>query len=281
MRILFLGTGHAWGTPEIGCNCPACRDARRPRSKSRRMRTAIFIEAEGSKILIDCGPDIRSQLLNAKIDHLDALLISHEHADHINGLDDLMAFKRNEKSFKPIQAYATEQTWEVIHKHFGYLLNGVLKEKVIIPGTAFSIGQTQIVPFKTNHGPTAQGSVGFIITAEGKKVVYTSDFYEVLPTPGFSGDDDPRLRNAEFLIIEANWFKEPQKQPLNPHMSFKRALNYIQKWSPKRTLLVHIGHQEVVNGEKVQGLPHREWQRRVRKYWKDVEVAYDGQEIAL
>ncbi len=300
MKITFLGTGHAWGTPEVGCSCPACLDAQKENSKSRRTRTAILIElTTKERILIDCGPDIRDQLLKreqllnelnelkkkeAKLKPLDILLISHEHTDHINGLDELQAFRRTigKEKFEPIPIYATEEAWNEISKRFGYLEGSILDKRTIYPGISISdlpkemrTKGIEIIPFKTYHGRTARGSVGFIIMAEKKKIIYTSDLWDTVGDYRIYEPDKPNL-----LIMEANWFKEPEVQPANPHMSFERALKFTEEWNPTKTYLIHMSHEE--------GLTHEEWidhvKERAEGYFKrdiDANVSYDGEVISL
>ncbi len=295
MRITFLGTGPAWGHPELGCSCSACDHARRNKGKDWRRRTALLIETSAEKLLIDCGPDIREQLMGNQvgscldyepIDRFDALLITHSHTDHINGLDELSALRRS-NMIGSIPTYATEPTWKEILRRFGYLVGGEDGGRLLIRGTALVgvelIGlQTSITPFAVEHGPTAPGAVGYIFQAEGKKVVYTGDFYDV-PIR------DERLKHPDLLIIECNWFNEPEVQPVTSwHMSFQRARSFIQEWEPKRALLVHISHEDFTRTPKAPLLrsppkSHDEWRQAVRQFSRgvDIEVAYDGMSLVI
>ena len=111
MDITFLGTGSAWGVPEINCNCLICQEMKHRREKRER---SAFLLSNKTTLLIDCGPDIRSQLLRHKIAGIDAVLISHEHGDHYMGLDDLFSYKRNapRDALGPIPVYLTSKSWE-------------------------------------------------------------------------------------------------------------------------------------------------------------------------
>lgn len=247
MDLIFLGTGAAWSLPELNCDCMICREMRR--NGEKRQRTAFLLSGR-TNILVDCGPDIASQLSRHQIDRLDAVLITHEHGDHYMGLDELFSYKRTRAKgeFEPIRVYMTQKSWEVVRDRFAYLEEmGVIKVQEIEPGSAYAFGEFAFVPFKTNHGPFALGSVGFIIKAKprgsgGVRLVYTSDF-EDLP------ETHPDLIHPDYLIIQSFWLNEPiENRP--HHMSFQGALKFIERWKPKlETFLVHMGDGEMVPGD--------------------------------
>ena len=257
MDLIFLGTGAAWGLPELNCHCMICGEMRR--SGERRQRTAFLLSGE-TNMLVDCGPDIASQLSRHQIDRLDAVLITHEHGDHYMGLDELFSYKRTRAKgeFEPIGVYMTEETWEVVRDRFRYLVEmGVIGVQGIEPRKAYTLGEYEFIPFKTNHGPFASGSVGFIIKTRpqngtGIRLVYTSDFME-LPEP------HPDLIHPDYLIIQSFWLNEPvENRPY--HMSFQRALEFIELWQPKvETFLVHMG-----DGEEVPGDPTNKMAKKYR-----------------
>lgn len=300
MKITFLGTGAAWGHPELGCNCDACSYARANGGRDRRRRTVLFVETSVEKLLVDCGPDIREQLMGRdaspdlkydSIEEFNALLITHSHTDHINGLDELSAFRRS-KRVDSIPTYATESAWAEIEKRFGYLVGNEGEGRLFIRRLAFPgvqlVGlQTPVMPFKVEHGPTAPGAVGYIFQDRGKKVVYTGDFYDV---PIW----DERLKGPDLLIMECNWFNEPMKQPKTSwHMSFQRAVSFIQSWDPKRVVLVHISHEDFTRAplnplRRPGPRNHAEWQTFVDQFKQQVglggitiEVAYDGMVLTI
>ncbi len=247
MDLIFLGTGAAWSLPELNCDCMICREMRR--NGESRQRTAFLLSGK-TNLLVDCGPDIASQLSRHQIDRLDAVLITHEHGDHYMGLDELFAYKRTcaKGEFEPIRVYMTRKSWEVIRDRFGYLEEmGVIKVQEIEPGSAYAFGEFAFVPFKTNHGAFALGSVGFIIKIRPRgsrevRLVYTSDF-EDLP------EIHPDLIHPDYLIIQSFWLNEPIVNRPH-HMSFQRALKFIEHWKPeKETFLVHMGDGEMVPGD--------------------------------
>lgn len=247
MDLIFLGTGAAWGLPELNCHCMICREMRR--YGERRQRTAFLLSGE-THMLVDCGPDIASQLSRHQIDRLDAVLITHEHGDHYMGLDELFSYKRTRAKgeFEPIGVYMTEKSWEVVRDRFRYLEEmGVIRWQGIDPGKTYTLEEYEFTPFKTNHGPFALGSVGFIIRVRtgdgvGPRLVYTSDFID-LPGP------QPDLIHPDYLIIQSFWLNEPaENRPY--HMSFQRALEFIELWKPGvETFLVHMGDGEEVPGD--------------------------------
>ena len=295
MKITFLGTGPAWGHPELGHNCAACKYARANKGKNWRRRTALFIETNAEKLLIDCGPDIREQFMGREaysavnydpIEYFDALLITHSHTDHINGLDDLSALRRSGRC-DSIPTYATDKTWEEIRNRFGYLVGRQGEGKLLIrraalPGVKLVGLQSHITPFAVEHGPTAPGAIGYIFWDAGKKVVYTGDFYDI-PIR------DERLKRPDLLIIESNWFNEPSDQPATSwHMSFQRSVAFIQEWRPNKVVLVHMSHEDFTRNPRAPLLSpppknHDEWQQAVNQFSQgvNIEVAYDGMSLSV
>ena len=244
MEITFLGTGAAWGVPELNCDCLICREMRRRGEK--RERTSLLLSND-TTLLIDCGPDARSQLSRHDIDKIDGVLISHEHGDHYMGLDELFAYKRNvpREMFRRIPVYLTAESWDVIGLRFAYLEElGVIEIRIIEPGKWFKHREFDIFSFKTGHGSFAKGSVGFLIRSNdsnGNKVsmTYTSDFNSLPEIPN-------DLLESDYLIIQSFWLNEPlNNRPY--HMSFQRAINFIEHLKPKKeTFLVHIGDADMV-----------------------------------
>lgn len=248
MDILFLGTGSAWRLPEYSCRCMICQ--RMNELGQERTRTSIQI-LTSVRILVDPGPDLLIHMNRYKLEAPDAVLITHEHGDHYLGMDDLLAYKRAlpPDAWKPIPVYATETAWQTIGIRFGYLLGSLFEKRISEPGVDINVGNTFITPFKTFHGKTAKGSVGYVIremdaSENCKKLVYTSDFVDI-------ESDCPILYEPEVLIIQSHWLNEPlENRPF--HMSLQRGLDFIKKWRPtNRIFLVHIS-----GGDQVPGDPH-------------------------
>jgi phosphoribosyl 1,2-cyclic phosphate phosphodiesterase len=308
MDILFLGTGGAWGVPEVNCECLICREMRKRGEK--RERTAILLSSE-TNLLIDCGPDTRSQLLRNRVDRIDGVLISHEHGDHYMGMDELFAYKRNcpKDTWRPVPVYLTPETWDVVSPRFAYLEQmDVIRSNLIEPGKWFTHEEFAVFPFRTEHGVFAKGSVGFSIRSKDrqgreKSLVYTSDFMD-LPEV-FS-----ELVSPDYLIIQSFWLNEPLNNRPH-HMSFQRALHFIELLKPgKGTFLVHIGEADMVPGDPANGnlkkyepkdplRPHsggepypiplnqEQWQQTVDRIVLDrglpykVTVAYDDMRVGI
>jgi len=247
MDITFMGTGGAWGLPEINCNCFICMEMRKRNEK--RERTSILLTGQTS-LLLDCGPDIRSQLIRNRVDHMDGVLISHEHGDHFIGLDELFAYKRNcpRDGYQPIPVYLTSGSWEIISPRFAYLeAMEVITINEIKPGEWFTLGAFEVFPFETEHGAFSKGSVGFSIRSkdpagEETRVLYTSDFMDLPHVPS-------ELLHPDYLIIQSFWFNEPVNNRPH-HMSFQRAIKFIDLLKPrKETFLVHLGDADMVPGD--------------------------------
>jgi phosphoribosyl 1,2-cyclic phosphate phosphodiesterase len=246
MELTFLGTGGAWGLPELNCHCRICSEMKL--KGESRQRTA-FVLSGNQTLLVDCGPDIASGLARNSVTRIDAVLLTHEHGDHYMGLDELFAYKRNlpRGTFDPIPVYATAQSWSVIMQRFRYLASmAVIKPQIVEPDTGLLIGDLRILPFKTHHGDFAAGSVGYDIQWEDERrttrLVYTSDFMDL---PWLR----PALMNPDYLIIQCFWLNEPVTNRPH-HMSFQRAIDYIERLNPGREVfLVHLGDGDMVSGD--------------------------------
>ena len=249
MQIVFLGTGSAWCTPEYSCGCAICK--KMSELGEERTRTSVLIEGEET-ILIDCGPDLRLQMKANRMNRPDAILITHEHGDHYLGMDDLLVFRRSVPvaEWNPIPVYATEQAWKTIEMRFGYLLGTLIEKRIAVPGECLQGLQARITPFKTFHGPSASGSVGYVyetnVSGNYFKLVYTSDFMNV-------EEELPLLKEPDILIIQANWLNEPEFNRPH-HMSFQSGMSYIKKWMPRKaTYLVHVSDMDYVPGDPGNG----------------------------
>ncbi len=244
MEILFLGTGSAWGVPEHACECAICSEMRA--RGEERTRTSFLVRSD-EVLLVDCGPDLRRQMIRSGMECPDAVLITHEHGDHFLGLDDLLPFRRSVPvdQWKPLPVYATEITWKSIEARFGYLLGSLMEKRLAIPGKLLEGLATRVTPFKTFHGPSAPGSVGYAIEESkpngNTKLVYTSDFLKM--------DEKPILMEPSALIMQVHWLYEPRNnRPY--HMSFQRAIDYIRRWNPiGETYLVHMSAGDLVPGD--------------------------------
>jgi phosphoribosyl 1,2-cyclic phosphate phosphodiesterase len=245
VNLIFLGTGGTWGLPELNCGCMICRDMRQRHEK--RERTALLL-AGRSNLLIDCGPDIASQLSRHAVSRLDGVLITHEHGDHYIGLDELFSYKRASPrgEFTPIPVYLSPESWQTIMPRFGYLEQmEVIQVHQVTPKRFSSLAGFDVFPFRTGHGAFAKGSVGYLITnTEGSpfRLVYTSDFMSLPEIP-------EEIVHPDILILQCSRLNEPVKNTPH-HMSFQRAMEFMKLLKPTReTFLVHIGDGDQVPGD--------------------------------
>jgi phosphoribosyl 1,2-cyclic phosphate phosphodiesterase len=301
VKITCLGTGAAWGCPEHGCDCRACRTLRQ--EGESRLRTCFFVEA-GTKLLVDPGPDLAVQMRRHEIPRPDAIAVSHAHADHFLGLDELWVYARQvpREQWRPIPLLATPGTWEGIAARFDYLIGRVIERREVEAGQTVDLGGLSLTPFGVNHGRFAKDAAGFIVQAGEKKLVYTGDFIETKnPFP-------EAARGADLLLLQANFFHEPLDNKPH-HMSFQRALDWLVKFDPRgTTYLVHLGVADPIDEaeaarfmkkrlpaepllDPATGAPYpppatqAEWERAAATFVKarglsyDLRVSFDGQVI--
>ncbi|HEX5081156.1 MAG TPA: MBL fold metallo-hydrolase [Blastocatellia bacterium] len=260
MRITFLGTGTSVGVPMIGCDCEVCRSDD-PRDK--RLRTGLMVETtvEGDerRMVIDVSADFRQQALRENIDRLDALLITHCHADHVFGLDDIRPINFRHGA---VPVYGSEATWRGLRRIFSYIferehIGGGLPQLVphMIEGDFEACG-LRITPVPVIHG---KGEVtGFRFCPAGSDRAQAAFITDCNQIPGESLD---KLRDLDLLIIDAVRYK-----PHPTHLSVEQSLAYIAELKPRRALLTHISHD----------IKHDETSRRLPE---NVTLAYDGLQI--
>src|SRR5258708_18763706 len=162
MKLTFLGTGTSFGVPQLGCGCAVCRSAD---PRDRRTRVGAVVETDGgSRILIDTPPELRMQLLGAGIADVDAVLFTHEHADHTHGIDDLRAITVRRAA--PLAVYGSKETLDALRSKFGYIFDQSIKPRPgsskpegeareVTPGTPFRVGGADVLPIALPHGPTS------------------------------------------------------------------------------------------------------------------------------
>ncbi|MDD2437457.1 MAG: MBL fold metallo-hydrolase [Massilibacteroides sp.] len=237
MKITFLGTGTSTGVPEIGCQCEVCKS---PDKRDKRLRSSLLIETEGKNILIDCGPDFRWQMIKNKVSYLDAVLITHEHYDHIGGLDDLRPFSRD----RNLDVFAEKNVLEAIQAKMPYIFHTEWKPALPhfslhrVDLTPFEAVDVPVIPIRVMHGPLP--ILGFRIG----DMAYLTDIKE-LPEEEFD-----KLKGVEILIIEA---LRKSKHPT--HETLHEALKNIEKIAPKYAYLTHMSHQIGLHAVTEKELP--------------------------
>ncbi|HEV2336431.1 MAG TPA: MBL fold metallo-hydrolase [Stellaceae bacterium] len=226
MKVTLLGCGPSWGVPAIGPDWGRC-DPGEPRNLRRRC--SLLVESRGGALLIDTSPDLRQQLLDAGTARLDAVLMTHAHADHLHGLDDVRMVNRLLRNSIPI--YATADTLAEIERRFGYALKPVLPGKPVyrpaltphqITGP-FSASGMMILPFAQGHGYSA--TTGFRIGPLG----YSTDVVEL--------DEDAfaALGGVELWIVDCL-----RREPHPTHSHLAKTLSWIDRVRPRRAVLTHM-----------------------------------------
>lgn len=228
MKLTFLGTGTSTGVPSIGCDCETCMsdDAR-----DKRLRVSILIEHRDRKILVDTSIDFRQQALRAQISHLDAVLITHCHVDHVFGLDDIrpLNFRHG-----PMGVYANEIAWVDLRRIFQYIFNPThfggglpqLLPHTVEPGAQFCIGEDlEITPLEVTHGILP------VIAYRFNDFAYATDL-KTIPSVSMDG-----LRDLDVLVLDCVRIK-----PHSTHLCLEEALDIITDLRPKRAFLTHLNH---------------------------------------
>lgn len=232
MKLTFLGTGTSFGVPQIGCSCAVCR-SRDPRD--RRTRVGAVVETNGgTRLLIDTPPELRLQLVAADVHEVDAVLYTHEHADHIHGIDDLRSFTIRRSEALPLYGEAT--TLETLRARFPYIVDQRLRP---LPGTTkpegrmveiragerFTIGDADILPFAVPHGRTTV--LAFRIGDLG----YVTDAKELPP------EALDALQGVRVLVLNALL-----RTPHPTHLSVAESVETAQRVGAERTFLTHLTH---------------------------------------
>lgn len=249
MELRILGSGTSTGVPEIGCNCSVCKS---DDMRDHRLRTSSLIRTDDSLILIDCGPDFRQQMLQVPtFEKIDGVLVTHEHYDHVGGLDDLRPFCR----FGEIPVYVDQYTSSHLKARMPYCF--VDRQYPGVPriylneigaGKAFFINQTEILPFCVMHGSLP--ILGYRID---KRIAYITD---MLTMPDESYEC---LKDIDILIVNAL-----RIQPHASHQTISEAITTAERINARMTYFVHMSHQAGLHRELEKQLP------------EGIHLAYDG-----
>lgn len=254
MKVTILGTGTSQGVPVIGCKCETCLSSN---SKDKRLRTSAFINVKGMKILIDTSIDFRQQMLKNKIDDIDAVLYTHHHVDHINGMDDLRQI--TQKHNKVIELYGNKSTMDELKITFRYVFDEELIRHHAVPlvhfnyieNREFYIGDVKIIPVECLHGN---------LKIFGYRI---DNFAYITDCSKISEEEIQKLQGLKVLVINALRIR-----PHPTHFNLQQAIEVALKVKPKRTYLTHLTH-DILHDKINSTLP------------KGIELGYDGIEFNL
>jgi phosphoribosyl 1,2-cyclic phosphate phosphodiesterase len=231
MRLTFLGTGTSFGVPQIGCGCAVCRSAD-PRDK--RTRSGAAVQADGSTILIDTPPELRLQLIAAGLTSVDAVVYTHEHADHVNGIDDLRMF--SVRGRRPLPVYGPAETLDRLRRGFPYIFDGEaafegtskpeLETHPVEPGRPVTIAGLEVLPLAFQHGNLRVFGYRF------GGLAYLTDVKAVPPA------ERDRLHGLDVLAINALWWRSHPT-----HLSIGEAVETARAIGAGRTYLTHLTHE--------------------------------------
>jgi len=254
LEIEFLGTGTSQGVPVIGCDCEICQSKN---LKNKRLRSSVLIKSGNSYVVIDCGPDFRQQMLRSKCQRLNAVVLTHEHMDHISGLDDVRPFNFKTKLDMPV--YCTKRVENRLKEQFSYAFSA---EKY--PGSPgfeiininsnenFKIGNQRWTPILAQHGTWPV--TGFRI----------QDFVYMTDISGISKLESQKILGSKVLVINAL-----RKSKHVSHFSLDEAISYAKSTKVPEVYLTHASHQLGLHEEVSDSLP------------KGYYLAYDGLKIII
>ena len=242
ITLTFLGTGTSQGIPVIGSDHPVCRSAD---NKDKRLRSSVLIEGAETNVIIDCGPDFRQQLLKNPVKRLDAVLITHEHADHTMGLDDIRPFFFRQGD---MQFYATEKVFKALSQRFDYIFDenyqypGVpeITKNYIVKNVPFEVKEFKFLPIEVDHA--GMQVLGFRMG----RLAYITDIKYI------SEDQIELLDHLDVLIINAL-----RHESHHSHLSLSEAIDLGKRIGAKRTYFTHISHtmgfHSAVSGDLPEG----------------------------
>jgi phosphoribosyl 1,2-cyclic phosphate phosphodiesterase len=248
VKITFLGTGTSQGVPVIACDCITCLSVD-PHDK--RLRTSLLLETEEVTLLFDAGPDFRQQMLRENVKKLDAIILTHEHKDHIAGMDDVRAF--NYKSQDAIDIYAEERVQKTIKREFSYVFAeyqypGIPKMRLNpVTDHPFNIKGIEIIPVRVRH-------LNLEIYA-----FRIGSFAYITDANYIPEQSKEKLIGVKYMVINAL-----RKEKHISHFSLREAMDFIREISPKKAFITHISHQMGLNSRVSEELP------------PGIMLAYDG-----
>ncbi len=253
LKVTFLGTGTSQGIPVIGSTHPVCLSTD---PKDKRLRVSVLVEWENHTYVVDCGPDFRQQMLTNHVTKIDGILFTHEHSDHVAGLDDIRPFFFNQGD---IPIYAHKRVLDNLKQRFDYIFVSEDKypgapsvKEIEIENKPFKVGDLTVMPINVYHNRVQVFGFRF------KDFAYLTDVKTV------EDEEVEKLKGVKVLVVNALRIK-----PHHSHFNLEEALEFIEKVKPERAYLTHIS-QYLGFHEEVQ-----------RKLPKNVFLAYDNLQITI
>lgn len=253
IKITFLGTGTSQGVPLIACNCEVCTSVNQ---KDKRLRSSILVETAKTRIVIDSGPDFRQQLLREKIKRLDAVVFTHEHKDHIAGLDEVKAFNFLNKIRMPV--YATERVQQALKREFAYIFSeekypGIPEIDLFgFDNETFNVGDIVMEPINVMH---------YKLPVKGFRI---GDFAYITDANFIPDAEKEKLKDLRVLVINAL-----RREPHISHFTLQEAVDMIKELKPQKAYFTHISHQLGLHEKVNMELP------------KEIELAFDGLQLVI
>jgi phosphoribosyl 1,2-cyclic phosphate phosphodiesterase len=253
LKVTFLGTGTSQGIPVIACECAVCKSFD---YRDKRLRTSVYIETDKLKIIIDTGPDFRQQVLRERIKQLDAILFTHEHKDHIAGLDDVRGFNYAQQRDMPV--YARANVIEALKREFAYIFAeyqypGIPRIAIHeMDGSPFHILDEQIQPIKVMH---------YKLPIFGFRI---QDFTYITDANFISDEEMEKIKGSKVVVLNAL-----QKDPHVSHFTLQQAIEVIQKIQPEHAYFVHMGHRMGKHEDVEKELP------------ENIHFAFDGLTLTI
>lgn len=254
MKVYFLGTGTSQGIPVIGSDHEVCKSSN---PKDKRLRVSVWVHTEKTSLIVDCGPDFRQQMLTSQCSRVDAILFTHEHADHTSGIDDIRPF--NFKQGK-IPIYAHTRVIENLKRRFDYVFEDEnrypgapsVQPIEVVTNEPFSIGDIEIVPINAYHAN---------LQVFGYKM---NDFAYLTDVKTIASEEIEKIKGVKVLVINAL-----REDPHHSHFNLQDALDFVTLVQPQKAYFTHISHLLGFHDQVAQKLPN------------NVFLAYDNLEIAL
>jgi len=254
IRVTFLGTGTSQGVPVIACPCAVCHSSDK---KDKRLRSSVLVQSETTSFVIDTGPDFRYQMLRANVLQLDAVVFTHEHKDHIAGLDDVRAF--NFRSGKKMEVYCTARVENALRREFMYVFDEIKYPGIpelelirISDDGPFTVGDIAVVPILVHHHKLPV--LGFRI----------NDFTYITDASFIPESEMDKIKSSSVVVLNAL-----RKEPHISHFNLEQAIAVMDELRPEQGYFTHISHLLGKHGDIEQQLP------------SGMHLAYDGLSLLI